>query len=111
MYSGDHDGYFPNVRRNFRNSNFEPLVSKNYAQDGKLWACPSRVTVMTLGRDSAYRYVGSGLKDDNISASAVSLAYDQSSNHPNNDWCNVLFIDGHVEGSRPANKPELFGND
>jgi prepilin-type processing-associated H-X9-DG protein len=65
---------------------------------------------MTLGRDAAYRYIGSGLKDDNKTATAVSLAYDQSGNHPNNEWCNALFVDGHVEGAKPTNNPN-FAND
>jgi len=110
MYSGDFDGYFPNVRPN-TTCNFQPLVSRNYIQDGKVFACPSRTTVLTLGSNSAYRYIGSGLKDDNKSAKAISLAYDQSGNHPNNDWCNVLHIDAHVEGGRPAKEPARFGND
>jgi prepilin-type processing-associated H-X9-DG protein len=110
MYSGDFDGYFPNANP-IPTNNFEPLASQNYVQDGEVWSCPSRTTVMTLARNSACRYIGSGLKDDNKSATSVSLAYDQSGNHPSNAWCNVLFIDGHVSGGRPANSPALFAND
>jgi prepilin-type processing-associated H-X9-DG protein len=110
MYSGDHSGYFPNAHPNTC-TNWEPLAMQNYVvQDGRIWACPSRTTVTMLAMNSAYRYIGSGLKDDNKSAAMVSLAYDQSNNHPGNQWCNVLFVDGHVEGARPANNPN-FAND
>jgi len=111
MYSGDFDGFFPNARDNTsQNVNWEPLVSQNYVQDGKVWSCPSRTTVQTLGSNSAYRYIGSGLKDDNATATGVTLAFDQSFNHPSNEWANALFIDGHVEGAKPSNKPDTFGN-
>jgi len=109
MYSGDFDGFFPNRQGNTTN-NFDPLVSQNYVQDGKVWACPSRTTVLTIGNNSAYRYIGSGLKDDNATATGVTLAFDASNNHPSNEWANALFIDGHVEGAKPSNKPDLFGN-
>ena len=105
MYSGDFDGFFPNTQdSNEQMNNFEPLVSENYMQDGKSWACPSRTTVLTTGAVSAYRYIGSGLKDDNANATSTSLAHDESMNHPNNDWTNALFIDGHVEGGKPGTK-------
>jgi prepilin-type processing-associated H-X9-DG protein len=110
MYSGDYDGYFPNDTDN-HGTDFGVIQRKDYMQDGKVWSCPSRTTVMTLASDSAYRYIGSGLKDDNKSATAVSLAYDQSNNHPNNAWCNVLLIDGHAEGGVPAKNPAQLGND
>lgn len=60
---------------------------------------------------SAYRYIGSGLKDDNAQATVTSLGYDRSGNHPNNEWLNALFIDGHVAGAPPGVKPEVYGND
>ncbi len=52
-------------------------------------------------RDCNYRYVGSGLKDDDPDLTSTRIAYDASGNHPGNKWMNCLFIDGHVEGSRP----------
>jgi prepilin-type N-terminal cleavage/methylation domain-containing protein/prepilin-type processing-associated H-X9-DG protein len=110
MYSGDFDGFFLNKNGN-TGENFDPLVSQNYIQDGKVWACPSRSTVLTLGMVTAFRYIGSGLKDDNSNATSSSLAYDKSMNHPNNDWSNSLFIDGHVEGGKPTNTRSLYGND
>jgi prepilin-type N-terminal cleavage/methylation domain-containing protein/prepilin-type processing-associated H-X9-DG protein len=109
MYSGDFDGFFPNRQAN-TSTNFEPMVNQNYVQDGKVWSCPSRTSVMTLGSNSAYRYIGSGLKDDNATATGVTLAFDQSMNHPSNEWANALFIDGHVEGAKPTNKADTFGN-
>jgi prepilin-type processing-associated H-X9-DG protein len=111
MYSGDFDGFFPNKNVNTANTNFDPLVAQNYIQDGKVWSCPSRTTVVTTGIGSAFRYIGSGLKDDNASATTNSLAYDKSSNHPSNDWSNSLFIDGHVEGGKPSNNVGMYGND
>ncbi len=106
MYSGDFDGFFPNPNDLTAPpaNNFEPLASGNYVQDGKVWACPSRSEVLTLASYSAYRYIGSGLKDDNSDATGNTLAYDTTMNHPNNDWSNALFIDGHVEGGNPRNK-------
>mgnify|MGYP003572252279 CR=1 FL=1 len=103
MYSGDFDGFFNN-RVATTGSNWEPLNTERYIQDGKVWACPSRTEVLTMCSDSAYRYIGSGLKDDNANATSVSLAFDKSGNHPSNDWVNVLFIDGHVEGAKPNTK-------
>ena len=107
MYSGDFDGFFPNaVAGNMSSpiSNFEPLAVQNYIQNGKVWSCPSRSEVLTTAAASAYRYAGSGLKDDNATATATSLAYDTRDNHPANDWSNALFIDGHVEGGKPGTK-------
>jgi prepilin-type processing-associated H-X9-DG protein len=110
MYSGDFDGYFPNVRPN-SGSNFRPLVNLNYIQQGFVWSCPSRAVVLTTGVRSAFRYVGSGLRDDNARSPQVSLAYDKSGNHPGNDWCNVLYVDGHVEGGKPGKWSHRFNND
>lgn len=104
MYSGDYDGYFPGAHPNGSPS-FEPLTKKNYIQDGKVWACPSRSMVLTLASNSAYVYIGSGLMDDNKNAKSVSLAYDQYGNHPRNGWMNVLFIDGHAAGAKPGSTP------
>ena len=110
MYSGDFDGFFGNMNTNDDNNNFEPLVKEKYMQDGKVWACPSRTEVLTTGNNSAYKYIGSGLKDDNATATATSLAYDESGNHPSNEWVNALFIDGHVEGAKTFSAVGM-GND
>ncbi len=111
MYSGDFDGFFPQVNLRYEDAanlvasnNFEPLAEGNYIQDGKVWACPSRSEVLTMAHYSAYRYIGSGLKDDNSDATSNTVAHDMTLNHPNNDWSNSLFIDGHVEGGNPHNK-------
>ncbi len=109
MYSGDFDGFFPNVQIN-ATQNFEPMVSQSYIQDGKVWACPSRTEVLTTGANSAYKYIGSGVKDDNANATSTTLAYDQSNNHPANEWSNALFVDGHVEGGKPGTK-DFASND
>jgi type II secretory pathway pseudopilin PulG len=111
MYSGDFDGYFPNVNP-IPTNNFEPLGCGNYLHDVRVWSCPSRRQELVLdARAADYRYIGSGLKDDNKSATSVSLAYDQSGNHPRNAWCNVLFIQGFVAGGSPAKEPAKWGND
>ncbi len=111
MYSGDFDGYFVNVNGNSpRHGNFEPIAGANYCQDGKVWACPSRSVVLTLCANSAYRYIGSGLKDDNARAKSSSLAYDERGNHPENRWMNILMIDGHAEGGRPGSRASMVND-
>ena len=114
MYSGDFDGFFQNYNDTYTgtvpSANFEPLVADGYMQDGKVWSCPSATTVLTTGADAAYRYLGSGLKDDNATATSSSLSYDASGNHPANEWINILFIDGHVEGAKEGTK-NAYTND
>jgi len=111
MYSGDFDGFFPNPVL-VGQTNFEPLASEKYIQDGKIWACPSRTVVLTTANNASYRYIGSGLKDDNSSATQNTLAYDSSGDHPSNEWSNSLFIDGHVEGGKAGTGVNrAFSND
>ena len=100
MYTGDNGGFFP-IANSPKSLNFEPLNTGNLLADGKVYACPSASNSFTLARSGNYRYKGSGLKDDNDSATAVTITYDQSGNHPDNQWANALFIDGHAEGARP----------
>ncbi len=98
MYSGENSGFFlltPN------GTNYEPLNSGQMLNDGKVYGCPSALVLRTTAAVTNYQYRGSGLKDDNASATAVSLGYDASGNHPENQWMNALFIDGHVEGAKP----------
>ncbi len=99
MYSGWNNGYFPNASG--PGTNFEPLNTDGILTDGKVYTCPNAASGKTMCRDSNYRYVGSGLKDDDKNAKTIRLAYDSSGNHPKNKWMNVLFLDGHVEGARP----------
>jgi prepilin-type processing-associated H-X9-DG protein len=100
MYSGEHDGYFPNNAAN--GSNFQVLNANGYLANGKVYGCPQATNLRTTADASNYRYIGSGLKDDNDDPSVNSLAYDQSGNHPGNSWMNVLFIDGHAAGFKPG---------
>ena len=100
MYSNEHDGYFPcNVANG---TNFNLLNRNGYLSDGKVFGCPSQTNLRTTADASNYRYIGSGLKDDNDDPSVNSLAYDQSGNHPGNAWTIVLFIDGHASGAKPS---------
>ncbi len=101
MYSGDNNGFFPNLYPNEDNSNFEPLNTETYLNDGLVWDCTSSDTTGTTAADSNYLYFGSGLKDDNTRATQVSIASDKSGNHPDNAWVNALFIDGHTAGGKP----------
>ena len=98
---GDTGGYFPNTVSNWGNS-FGNLASEGYiSSDGKVWACPSTLTPRTSVNNSTYIYLGSGLLDDNDTATGQSIAFDASGNHPGNAWMNAVFIDGHVEGAKP----------
>jgi prepilin-type processing-associated H-X9-DG protein len=108
LYSGDYGGYFPNLNHRGLGSgvalfgNWQPLGSLEYITDhDKVWACPSVKIKKSDADCSNYRYIGSGLKDDNDSASLVTLGYDASGNHPENAWMNAVFLDGHVEGAKP----------
>ena len=101
MYSGDANGYFiltPN------GNNFEPLNQMELLNDSKVFGCPSSIDIAITARSSTYRYGGSGIRDDNTEATTTTLATDRSGNHPANLWINVLFVDGHVEGSKPDGK-------
>ena len=99
MYSGDNSGFF--IQANANGSNFEPLNSTQILNNGKVYGCPSAPNMMSMAWNSNYTYKGSGMKDDNTSATAISVAYDKSSNHPGNLWMNALFVDGHVGGAKP----------
>jgi prepilin-type processing-associated H-X9-DG protein len=122
MYSGDYGGYFPNLASPALGSGgarfgywaplptasagLPPLMVGNpvhpiQATDDLIWACPSTKEVKSDAETSNYRYIGSGRKDDNDSATLVTLGYDASGNHPKNAWMNALFIDGHVERAKP----------
>ena len=100
MYSGEFDGFFPNDTAN--GTNFNLLNQNGYLADGKVYGCPSQTNLRTTADVSNYRYIGSGLKDDNDDPTVNSVAYDQSGNHPGNAWMNVLFIDGHAAGAKPG---------
>ena len=109
MYSGDANGYFILTPSG---NNFEPLNTLDILNDSKVFGCPSIVKsdssnyadLATTARSSNYRYGGSGIRDDNTEATTTTLPTDRSGNHPANLWINVLFVDGHVEGSKPDGK-------
>lgn len=100
MYSGDNSGFFIITQGG---TNLEPLSTLQILNDGKVYGCPSAGSMQSTAATSNYTYRGSGLKDDNTSATAITVAYDTSANHPGNLWMNALFIDGHVEGAKPDN--------
>lgn len=100
MYTGDNRGHFPVYCIPYA-ANFEPLNSQDIMDDGKVYACPSARDQRTLARDPNYLFLGSGLTDNNDSAAAITIACDESGNHPDNGWMNALFIDAHAEGARP----------
>jgi len=130
MYSGDFDHSFPTEQLGAPDRGpFGMLLSQNYVADHHMWHCPSAPlpkhawktytgpqkggppgAVVTFRypdpATSNYRYVGSGLRDDVPEPKTVSLAFDQSGNHPRNQWMNVLWVDGHVEGAPPGSSPQ-----
>ena len=98
MYSGENSGFFLITPLGV---NFEPLNTGSILNDGKVYGCPSATVLYTTAKLTNYNYRGSGLKDDNATATATSVAFDVSGNHPENQWMNALFVDGHVEGAKP----------
>lgn len=100
QYAGDNGGFFPAANAP-GSMNFEPLNTRGLLMDGSVYACPSARHALTFANHSNYRYRGSGLTFDHTHATSVTMAYDQSGNHPDNLWMNAVFVDGHVEGSRP----------
>ena len=103
MYSGENSGFFPITAQTATggNRNFEPLNTDQLLNNGKVYGCPSATALNTMSDDSNYVYDASGLKDDEAAATTTSVARDLSGNHPDNQWINALFVDGHVEGSKP----------
>ncbi|MCJ8330799.1 MAG: DUF1559 domain-containing protein [Lentisphaeria bacterium] len=101
MYSGDANGYFPITPNG---NNFEPLNTLEIINDSKVFGCPSVARSSSISRNADYRYGASGLLDDNEFAKMTTLGSDRSGNHPRNSWINAMFIDGHVEGSKPDGK-------
>ncbi len=99
MYAGDdiEGGFFPDGT----GQDLSDLNDQKHLVDGKVYGCPSKDNQSQTAADSDYTFVGSGLKDTNKNPTTSSLAYDESGNHPDNAWVNVLFIDGHTRGSKP----------
>ena len=109
IYSSDNGGFFIIQGKG---TGFEPLNTLDYLEtESKIWSCPSTDTDRTLVDNTNFKYVGSGLRDDNDTPFQVSLAYDESGNHPGNRWMNVMFLDGHVEGMAPGNNEYQWEND
>ena len=98
MYSGENSGFFIITENEV---NMEPLNTEGILNDGKVFGCPSATTLQTTARTTNYEYGGSGVKDDNADPTRTTIACDESANHPDNQWMNALFVDGHVEGARP----------
>ena len=99
MYAGDDidGGFFSDGE----GEDLGDLAREKYLSDGKVYGCPSKDQQSATAADCDYTYVGSGLKDTNKSPTTSSLAYDESGNHPDNAWVNVIYLDGHVKGGKP----------
>ena len=113
MYAGDYNGNLPAAGNTTyampaaTNSGDDIVAmgllnSGGYIKDGKVYACPSQSGAQTVASDSDYAYIAEGLRDDNSSSTLVSIAVDLSGNHPDNEWMNILFLDGHVDGAKPG---------
>ena len=90
MYSGEHDGQFPD--------NLSPLGEFSYLNSSStVWGCPSHPNPGTTVELSNYIYVGAGLVDNTENPQNTILAYDRPENH-SHGWTNILFVDGHVQG-------------
>jgi prepilin-type processing-associated H-X9-DG protein len=108
MYASDFDGFFPMTPEG---NSLEPLNKSGYIKNGGriadtkhfCYTCPSTSSGRTTADNADYWYAGAGLKDDNVSASEVSIVYDLYGNHAikgKQDWANSLYLDGHAEGHR-----------
>lgn len=102
FYAGEYDSQFLNLPVG---NSFVGISPKYTESTCNLFSCPSASNALTSVACSNYTYRGHGLKDDNASSSAISLAYDTSGNHPSNKWMNLLFVDGHVTGGQPGTPP------
>ncbi len=98
MYSDENGGFFLTTPTG---TNMEPLNTESLLNDGKVFGCPSVNSIGTTAAATNYDYGGSGIKDDNTRPTKTTLVRDESGNHPDNQWMNALFVDGHVEGSKP----------
>ncbi len=98
MYSGENYGSMP--------PNLEAL-QQNIMTWGAVYLCPRPpLTIEQREKrrgETDYVYVGSGLRDDVPQASKTVIAYSKEPGLLGN-WCNFLFIDGHVEGC-PCHDP------
>jgi prepilin-type processing-associated H-X9-DG protein len=99
MYSGENDGDFPPT------ADLQILNDRELTADGKIWSCPSASVPGTTARTSNFIYIGSGLRDDNLTPAIVPVMYDAPDNH-RGPWINVVFIDGHAEGVAAASIEE-----
>lgn len=99
MYAGDDadGGLFPTGS----GRDLGLLNAQKYLVDGRIYGCPSKDNPSSTASASDYVYLGAGLTDTNKNPTTTSLAYDASGNHPDNAWCNVLYLDGHVRGGKP----------
>ena len=99
MYAGDdvEGGFFPADS----GTSMSALNTQKYLVDGKIYGCPSEDAPSSTASASSYTYLGSGVKDTNSSPTTSSMVHDTSGNPPDNAWVNVLYIDGHVNGSKP----------
>lgn len=108
MYAADFEGNLPTNA--YQGTSFELLRQERIISDGKIWHCPSRTDLKDKAQDSAFIYIGSGLRDDNPFSERVSIAYDEEGNHSGNEWMNVVYLDGHVTGYRVGYHPDAYNH-
>lgn len=87
MYSGEFSGQFP--------ESLGPLNVNDYLVDGKVYGCPSQVSLTTTASSSSYIYLGKGALDWCAAKQHHVIAYCQHGR----SWTNIVFVDGHVEGA------------
>jgi len=98
MYSGDHNGKFPDGDGL---DGFNELIAQSFIQAGKVWVHPAsnRHTASNQGpltpANCSYLYVGAGVKDDSPMATIMPLTMEQPGITPNG-VC-IGYVDGHVE--------------
>lgn len=103
QYATENVDHFPP----YSGDNLEPLNEQGYLYNGDVYGCPSAASGTTLCEASDYVYLLGGMTDRLESSQRLSGAYDKPFNHPQNQWMNVLYMDGHVEGGEPGGRPDF----
>jgi prepilin-type processing-associated H-X9-DG protein len=110
QYAMDYNNFLPDKSAA---AGFEQLRNSDYLNDYGVYVCP--FARHKRGKDDqkltedivSYIYKGGYQDSDKKEASKIPIAWDKPTNHEN--YGNVLFLDGHVEGFKGADWMEQAG--